>query len=108
MVQRLALAQAMVAQPDLLVLDEPLEGLDLSGRLLLHEIIAEQRRAGKTVIVVSHALGDVAQVCDRLAVLVNGHLAHLGPLASLLRDPATGDERSLETALKPIYRLDAA
>ncbi len=64
MVQRLALAQALLAEPDLLVLDEPLEGLDLGGRALLQEVIAQQRRAGKTVLVVSHALGEVAQVCD--------------------------------------------
>jgi ABC-2 type transport system ATP-binding protein len=104
MVQRLALAQAMLAEPDLLVLDEPLEGLDLEGRQLLQEIVAEQRRAGKTVLIVSHALGEVGRLCDRVAVLVAGRLAHLGPLASLLRDPSTGRERTLEAALGPLYR----
>jgi ABC-2 type transport system ATP-binding protein len=108
MVQRLALAQALLTQPDLLVLDEPMEGLDLTGRALLQEIVAEQRRAGKTVLVVSHALGEVAQICDRLAVLVEGRLAHLGPLATLLRDPQTGHPRSLEAALRPIYGGNAA
>ena len=90
MVQRLALAQCMLAEPDLLVLDEPMEGLDLTARLLLQEIVVQQRSAGKTVLVVSHALGEVAQVCDRLAVLVEGRLAYLGSLASLLRDPGDG------------------
>jgi ABC-2 type transport system ATP-binding protein len=104
MIQRLALAHSVLAEPDLLVLDEPMEGLDLSARLLLQEIVAQQRRAGKTVLVVSHALGEMAQVCDRLAVLVAGRLAYLGSLASLLRDPGTGRERSLEAALGPIYR----
>ncbi len=104
MVQRLALAQALLAEPDLLVLDEPLEGLDLTGRVLLHEIITQQRAAGKTVLVVSHALGEVAEVCDRAAVLVQGRLAYLGSLASLQRDPDTGAERSLTAALGPIYR----
>ena len=108
MVQRLALAQAMLAEPELLVLDEPMEGLDLNARKLLQEIVAEQRRAGKTVLVVSHALGEVAQVCDRLAVLVEGRLAHLGSLAALLRDPHTNHERSLEAALGPIYRSDGS
>jgi ABC-2 type transport system ATP-binding protein len=103
MVQRLALAQSVLTEPDLLVLDEPLEGLDLSARLLLGEIIVQQRRAGKTVLVVSHALGEVAQVCDRLAVLVEGRLAYLGSLDCLLHDPANGGERSLEAALAPIY-----
>jgi ABC-2 type transport system ATP-binding protein len=104
MVQRLALAQALLAEPEVLVLDEPMEGLDLSARLVLQEIIAEQRRMGKTVIVVSHALSEVAQICDRLAVLVEGRLAYLGTLKSLLRDPDTGAERSIEAALAPIYR----
>jgi ABC-2 type transport system ATP-binding protein len=104
MVQRLALAQALLGEPDLLVLDEPMEGLDLTGRLLLQEVVTEQRRAGKTVLVVSHALGEVAEICDRLAVIVEGRLAHLSTLAALLRDPATGGERLLQAALEPIYR----
>jgi ABC-2 type transport system ATP-binding protein len=104
MVQRLALAHSVLAEPDLLVLDEPMEGLDLNARALLQEIVAEQRSAGKTVLLVSHALGEVAQVCDRLAVLVAGRLAYLGSLDSLLGDPRQGCERSLETALESIYR----
>jgi ABC-2 type transport system ATP-binding protein len=104
MTQRLALAQALLTEPDLLVLDEPLEGLDLSGRQLLHETVFQQRSAGKSVLLVSHALGEVGQVCDRLAVLVDGRLAYLGGLGELLRDPATGGTRSLEMALEPIYR----
>jgi len=103
MVQRLALAQALLGDPDLLVLDEPMEGLDLNGRSLLQEIVAQQRASGKTVLVVSHALGEVAQVCDRLAVLVQGRLAYLGSLAALVRDPKTGGQRSLTAALGPIY-----
>ena len=93
MVQRLALAQAVLAEPDLLVLDEPMEGLDLTARLLLEEIVAEQRQAGKTVLIVSHALGEVAQVCDRLAVLVEGRLAYLGSLDSLAPRSRHGPRR---------------
>jgi ABC-2 type transport system ATP-binding protein len=104
MIQRLALAQAMITDPDLLVLDEPMEGLDLNGRLLLQEILVQQRAAGKAVLVVSHALGEIAEVCDRLAVLVDGRVAYLGSLAALLRDPAGGQNRSLPAALAPIYR----
>jgi ABC-2 type transport system ATP-binding protein len=108
MIQRLALAQALLAEPDLLVLDEPMEGLDLNGRLLLQEVIDAQRRAGKTVLLVSHALGEVARICTRLAVLVRGSLAYLGALASLLRDPDTKRERSLEEALAPIYSSEGS
>jgi ABC-2 type transport system ATP-binding protein len=103
MTQRLALAQALLAEPDLLVLDEPMEGLDLSGRMLLNDVITEQRRAGKTVLVVSHALSEVAAICDRVAVLVEGRLAYLGALATLVRDPKTGSARSLQEALVPLY-----
>jgi ABC-2 type transport system ATP-binding protein len=103
MVQRLALAQAVIAEPDLLVLDEPMEGLDLEARSQLQEIVAERRRARKAALVVSHTLGEVAKVCDRLAVLVEGRLAHLGPLDALRRDPVTGRERGLEAALRPFY-----
>jgi ABC-2 type transport system ATP-binding protein len=104
MIQRLALAQALLGAPELLVLDEPMEGLDLAGRLLLRDITGEQRRAGNTVLMVSHALDEVARVCDRVAVLVHGRLAFHGSVASLLRDPETGRQRPLEAALGPIYR----
>lgn len=103
MVQRLALAQALISEPELLVLDEPQEGLDIGGRTLLQEMVAAQRQAGRTTILVSHALGEVAEMCDRLAVLVEGRLAHCGPLAALLHDPQTGQRRSLAAALAPIY-----
>ena len=105
MVQRLALAQAILNEPDLLVLDEPTEGLDLHARQILGDVINAHRDAGKTVVVVSHALGQVARVCDRLAVLVAGRLVHLGPIDELLIDPATGLSRSLDDALAPIYGL---
>jgi len=103
MVQRLGLAQALVNNPDLLVLDEPTEGLDLSGRQLLREVVREFKAAGKTVLLVSHVLPEVQELCDRVAVLVAGKVVHQGPLADLLKDAKTGKERALEGALKPIY-----
>jgi ABC-2 type transport system ATP-binding protein len=104
MIQRLALAQALLAEPDLLVLDEPLEGLDLTGRLLLQDVMANQRRAGKTVLVVSHGLSEIAPICDRAAIIVAGRLAYLGTLDALTRDPQTGAARPLLDALAPIYQ----
>jgi ABC-2 type transport system ATP-binding protein len=98
MVQRLGLAQALLNDPDLLVLDEPAEGLDLPGRRLVHEVIGERRKQGRTVILVSHALPDVAALCDRVAVLVGGRLNYLGPLATL-----TAGSRPLERALEDMY-----
>ena len=97
MVQRLALAQALVNDPELLVLDEPSEGLDLTGRLLVREVVLEQRRRDRAVLLVSHVLTEVEKLCDRVAVMVAGRLVHLGSLAELMRD------RPLETALQALY-----
>jgi ABC-2 type transport system ATP-binding protein len=102
MVQRLGLAQALLNEPDLLVLDEPTEGLDLSGRQLLREIVNQQRKQGKTVLLVSHVLTEVETLCDRVAVIVRGRLVHQGPMSALTRQPS-GQPRSLEQALQPLY-----
>ena len=107
MVQRLGLAQAILNEPDLLVLDEPTEGLDLLGRELLREVIDETRAAGRTVLLVSHALPEVAEVCDRLAVLVAGRVAYQGDLETLTRQP-DGSRRTLEAALRGLYTQEVA
>jgi ABC-2 type transport system ATP-binding protein len=103
MVQRLGLAQALLNDPDLLVLDEPTEGLDLVGRALLRQVIAERKAKGKTVVLVSHVLSEVEQTCDRVAVIVNGTIVRDSTVADLTRDPKTGAGRSLEEALRPLY-----
>jgi ABC-2 type transport system ATP-binding protein len=105
MVQRLGLAQALINEPDLLVLDEPTEGLDLAGRQLLRTVIDEQRRRGRSVLLVSHVLTEVEQLCDRVGVLLQGRLIYVGPLAELTRPPTTGHARSLEQALQQLYAL---
>jgi ABC-2 type transport system ATP-binding protein len=104
MVQRLALAQALVNTPDLLVLDEPNEGLDLPGRDLVRKVVNDQRQRGKSVLLVSHAVGDVEQLCDRVAVVVAGRLVHIGPLSSLTKDAKGGRERTIEQTLQALYR----
>jgi ABC-2 type transport system ATP-binding protein len=103
MVQRLALAQALVNEPELLVLDEPTEGLDMSARRLLHEVIEEHRRTGGTTILVSHSLADIDALCDRVAVLRHGEVAFEGPLEALTRDALTHDACPLADALAPLY-----
>jgi ABC-2 type transport system ATP-binding protein len=107
MIQRLGLAQALLNDPDLLVLDEPTEGLDLAGRCLVLDVIAEQRRRGRTVLLVSHVLTEVERLCDSVAVLVQGRLIHTGSLRALTGDPATGGTRSLEQALQDLYEKAA-
>jgi len=102
MVQRLALAQALLNEPDLLVLDEPTEGLDLEGRQLVHDIVAKQRASGKTVLLVSHLANDVEKLCDRLAVIVSGKLQYCDTIQNLTQ-PKNQAKRSLETALQTYY-----
>jgi ABC-2 type transport system ATP-binding protein len=108
MVQRLGLAQALVNDPDLLILDEPTEGLDLAGRQLMRDVVAEFRAAKKTVLLVSHVLPEVEALCDTLAVIVAGKVVHSGPMAALLRDPRSGEKRSLENALRSLYEKGQA
>ena len=103
MVQRLGVAQAMINDPELLILDEPSEGLDLSGRAMVRDLVAEQRRKGHTVLLVSHVLGEVEEVCDRVGVIMGGQLAYLGKISELTRDKTKGGTRSLEQALREIY-----
>jgi ABC-2 type transport system ATP-binding protein len=102
MIQRLGIAQALLNEPRLLVLDEPTEGLDLNGRRLLRDVVREVRQHGGTVLLVTHVLTEIEHLCDRVGVLVNGRLIHVGPLAGLTRDDS-GSPRSLEKTLKELY-----
>jgi ABC-2 type transport system ATP-binding protein len=99
MVQRLGLAQALINEPDLLILDEPTEGLDLLGRQLLREVVREFKQSGRTVLLVSHVLTEVDELCDELAVIVAGEIAFRGKPAELTRN----GQLTLETALKDLY-----
>jgi len=104
MLQRLALAQALVNDPRLLVLDEPSEGMDLSARQLLDRVILERRRQGHTVILISHALDDIERLCDRVAVLKGGRAVFVGAVAELAASAATQNETpALQSALEPLY-----
>jgi ABC-2 type transport system ATP-binding protein len=103
MVQRLGVAQALINEPDLLVLDEPSEGLDLAGRRMIHDVAAKLRNQGKTVLLVSHVLGEVEQICDRIAVIVGGKIVSTGSVQDVTRDPKSGKSRSLELSLRELY-----
>ena len=74
MLQRLGIAQSLINDPRILILDEPMSGLDPMGRREMRDIILKCRDAGKTVIFSSHILSDVEMICDRAALLFNGHL----------------------------------
>jgi len=108
MVQRLGLAQALLNQPELLILDEPTEGLDLLGRKLLRDVIAQQKARGATVILVSHVLSEIEQLCDRVAVVINGKVTRESNMPDLLKDPKTGQPIPLEQVLQPMYERAAS
>jgi ABC-2 type transport system ATP-binding protein len=84
MLQRLGLAQALLGDPDLLILDEPALGLDPGGQLFMREQIAALHRTGKTVLLSSHHLDEVTRVCTHVAVLSRGRLVRAGDLATML------------------------
>ncbi len=84
MKQRLGLAQALINDPELLILDEPTGGLDPLARLDVRRILAARRAAGKTVFFSSHELSEVESVCDRIAILARGRLVADGTLAELV------------------------
>ncbi|NTX54014.1 ABC transporter ATP-binding protein [Myxococcus sp. CA039A] len=84
MVQRVALAQALVAQPKMLILDEPTSGLDPVGRRQMRDLILAERDRGTTVLFCSHIIPDVEALCDRLAVLVGGRRVREGSVRELL------------------------
>jgi len=81
--QRLALAQALVNDPELLILDEPTSGLDPAGRHQMTRLILELKRRGKTILLCSHFLAEVEEVCDRVGIMYRGRLVAEGTLSDL-------------------------
>jgi ABC-2 type transport system ATP-binding protein len=83
MLQRVGLAQALVNDPEIVFLDEPMSGLDPVGRREVRDLIASLRTEGKTVFMCSHILSDIEVLCDHIAILKKGKLAHVGSLDEL-------------------------
>ena len=98
MLQRVGLAQALINDPEIVFLDEPMSGLDPVGRREVRDLIASLRAEGKTVFMCSHILSDIEVLCDSVAILKSGRLAHAGSLDEL---------RSRETRLVEIIATDA-
>jgi ABC-2 type transport system ATP-binding protein len=121
MVQRAGLAQALMNDPELVILDEPMSGLDPIGRRLVRNVILDLKKAGKTILFSTHILPDAETLCDRVAVLRAGRLVDTGRLADILKldvahmdvlvagvDPATLQVSGLRAhqALGERYRLE--
>jgi ABC-2 type transport system ATP-binding protein len=84
MLQKVGLAQALVNNPELLILDEPTSALDPSARVAVREVLLKARAAGKTVFLSSHLLSEIELICDRIGILHRGRLVRLGTVSELL------------------------
>jgi ABC-2 type transport system ATP-binding protein len=105
MLQRAGLAQALINDPDLIILDEPLSGLDPIGRRELREIILDLKNRGKTVLFSSHILSDVEEMCDRVAIISKGTLKTIGDLESLLAKGQSETEIEIHSTISEIEKI---
>jgi ABC-2 type transport system ATP-binding protein len=96
MLQRIGIAQALITDPDLFILDEPLSGLDPIGRKEIKDLIIEQKDRGKTIFFSSHILPDAEAVCDRIGIIIKGRVMHIGKLKEILKKGIKTDEITLE------------
>ena len=104
--QRIGLAQALINDPDLVILDEPTSGLDPLGARWMKNLILDLRAQGKTVIMCSHRLEDVQDVCDRIAILSEGDLQAYGEVKTLLQDVNRVEMRGSGLQLTDQLRAD--
>ena len=110
MKQRLAIAQAMLGMPELLILDEPTNGLDPPQIFALRGVLRRYAETGRTVIVSSHLLGEVEQTCSDVVVMARGRLIAAGPVAELAGETneLTIEVTDVEAAVHAVLRLDGA
>lgn len=85
MKQRLGMANALIHDPEVLIFDEPMSGLDPVGRHLIKDIILELREQGKTIFFSSHILSDIEDLCDRIGIIHKGHLLYKGALTDFVK-----------------------
>jgi ABC-2 type transport system ATP-binding protein len=98
MLQRIGIAQALVHDPDVVFLDEPMSGLDPIGRKEIRDLILRLKGEGKTIFMNTHILSDVEMLCDRVAIIVNGRIRHEGPTDALQME----GEREVDVVLSGI------
>ncbi|MBM4784028.1 MAG: ABC transporter ATP-binding protein [Archangiaceae bacterium] len=96
MTQRIALAQALVSSPRLLILDEPTSGLDVLGRQLIRDIILAEKKKGTSVLLCSHIIPDVEALAEDVAILIGGKLVRSGPVSEMLSDEGSRVELTFE------------
>ncbi len=104
--QRIGLAQALINDPELVILDEPTSGLDPLGTRWMKDLIVDLRNHGKTVLMCSHRLEDVQDICDRIAILNLGELQQLGSVKTLLEDVQRLEMRAAGVQLNDALKKD--
>jgi ABC-2 type transport system ATP-binding protein len=92
MLQRIGVAQALINDPEFLILDEPMNGLDPIGQREIRELILEEKKRGKTILLSSHILSDVEALCDRVGVIIGGRVVKIGELGKLFEEIHTDYE----------------
>jgi ABC-2 type transport system ATP-binding protein len=107
MTRRIGLAQALINDPDLVLLDEPTSGLDPLGNRDMKDLILELKKRGKTVLMCSHLLADVQDVCDRIAILYGGELKVLGRVDELLKSHNQTQVLSSQLSPEAISEVEA-
>jgi len=100
MLQRIGLAQALINDPSLIFLDEPLGGLDPLGRKEIRDVIVRLKEEGKTVFLSSHILQDIEMICDKVAILVEGHIINQGAMQDLISEKVEVTEITI-SGIKP-------
>jgi ABC-2 type transport system ATP-binding protein len=116
MTQRLGFCQALLNDPDILVLDEPMSGLDPIGRADVKQILREERARGATVLMTSHVLAETEALCDRVAILHRGRVLEMGDVKGLLESDVIEWEVTVDALPEPLverlrsegHRLDPA
>lgn len=99
--RRLHLALALLGTPDIIVLDEPTAGLDVEGRISIHGEIKALKEQGKTIILASHDMAEVEQLCDRLAILKDGKIAFIGTPAEMTENVQNGFRLKIRFSKQP-------
>jgi len=106
MKQRLGIGRAIIHDPQLLVLDEPAAGLDPKARVDLRELLRELNRSGKTILITSHILSDLEDICSSIGLIEKGRLLRVGRLEDVMREGKAARKFRLRLAA-PGFALDA-
>lgn len=105
MLQRIGVAQSLINDPEFLILDEPMSGLDPIGRREIRDLVLEQKKKGKTILLSSHILSDVESLCDRVGVILKGVVVKIGVLSDLYNEIKSDYEMLLNCNINDVSNI---